>query len=572
MSMDGIIASEFLTSENSARIFNLDESGFPLAGTNGKLRVLTDRGAKNVYRVSPDTREQITVLGCASANGELQKPFVLYPGQRPTFNFEGLDPDDFDVGVSPNGWISSDTFFAWLSNLFYKRIRDTLQFPVNVFMDGHSSHINQAVSDFCIEKNIILYCFPPHASHLIQPLDVSVYGPLKKYWNESLEDFSRSYKSLYMSRMHFLQVFDKTWKRACESTDNIKSGFRKCGLVPYNPDAVAYDRILMTPTAAIAETGQIRMTDKEVIGIKVTLQKFEAFLSEDELAMFQNRLENNYDIVDNTLENRMFRFYKESKLITRSRLTEPSNSTVITCSTSVESSEPDVESNEPEPAADPPLVAAAVTSFESLINQPSTSAGAISVRSYDNWTVSPFKDHLKISDNVVQTKKVTVRKPKFPSAISGREYNSYITKQQDLKRKALEDKENRKKIRMEKAKEKEAKKIMKSKKRENISEEGSATEEEQEVVYDDDSDADFNDSTDSEANEILEQMEMEADACAKCKSKSGWSNNRSWIGCGCGRWFHRRTCTTETVATMPFADIKSFDFVCEFCKVQENNS
>ena len=33
-----------------------------------------------MYRVSSDSREQITVLGCASANGELQNPFILYSG------------------------------------------------------------------------------------------------------------------------------------------------------------------------------------------------------------------------------------------------------------------------------------------------------------------------------------------------------------------------------------------------------------------------------------------------------------------------------------------------------------
>ena len=38
----------------------------------------------------------------------------------------------------------------------------------------------------------------------------------------------------------------------------------------------------MSPTAAITETGQIRL-DRKIIGIKVASQKFEAFLSEDGL-------------------------------------------------------------------------------------------------------------------------------------------------------------------------------------------------------------------------------------------------------------------------------------------------
>ena len=58
-----INAKEFLSDENKSRIFNLDESGFPLAGTNGKLKIISARGVKNVYELGPDTKEQISVLG-----------------------------------------------------------------------------------------------------------------------------------------------------------------------------------------------------------------------------------------------------------------------------------------------------------------------------------------------------------------------------------------------------------------------------------------------------------------------------------------------------------------------------
>ena len=37
-----IVASEFLSTENGSRIFNLDDSGFPLAGTSGKLAIVTN--------------------------------------------------------------------------------------------------------------------------------------------------------------------------------------------------------------------------------------------------------------------------------------------------------------------------------------------------------------------------------------------------------------------------------------------------------------------------------------------------------------------------------------------------
>ena len=47
-----------------------------------------------------------------------------------------------------------------------------------------------------------------------------------------------------MSRTHFFGVFDAAWKKSIENKQAAVSGFRKCGLVPFNPDAVDYGRLL----------------------------------------------------------------------------------------------------------------------------------------------------------------------------------------------------------------------------------------------------------------------------------------------------------------------------------------
>ena len=67
----GLDAKEFLSQNNGDRIFNIDESGFPLQGTAGKCQIITDKGSKNVYRLAPDTKQQIMVLACVSASGSL---------------------------------------------------------------------------------------------------------------------------------------------------------------------------------------------------------------------------------------------------------------------------------------------------------------------------------------------------------------------------------------------------------------------------------------------------------------------------------------------------------------------
>ena len=131
----GTIAIDFLCLENSHRVFNLDESGFPLQGTNSKLKVVGEKGAKNIHRLASDTKEQITVLACVSASGEFAKPLVIFPGKKmPRINFADANPNFYDVAYTENGWISSEAFFTWFTSLFHERIKESVQHPIIVYL------------------------------------------------------------------------------------------------------------------------------------------------------------------------------------------------------------------------------------------------------------------------------------------------------------------------------------------------------------------------------------------------------------------------------------------------------
>jgi len=50
-----------------------------------------------------------------------------------------------------------------------------------LIIDGHSSHITGNIITLCIHNCIDLLIPPPHYSHLLHPLDVSVFGPMKQF-------------------------------------------------------------------------------------------------------------------------------------------------------------------------------------------------------------------------------------------------------------------------------------------------------------------------------------------------------------------------------------------------------
>jgi len=90
-------------------------------------------------------------------------------------------PRDWRFSTSSSGWTSDSHGYEWLTRVFEPLTRP--QDPTTrrlLIMDGHSSHVTANVIAFCIKNAIDLLILPPHTSHILQPLDVGVFAPLKR--------------------------------------------------------------------------------------------------------------------------------------------------------------------------------------------------------------------------------------------------------------------------------------------------------------------------------------------------------------------------------------------------------
>ncbi|CDU23862.1 related to transposase [Sporisorium scitamineum] len=76
-----------------------------------------------------------------------------------------------------------------------------------LLLKGHNSDISLAFAEFAEEHNIILLCFPAHAMHLLQPLNVPIFGPLKLQYSQMILSLAKS--SLPVSKAQFLSIYIK---------------------------------------------------------------------------------------------------------------------------------------------------------------------------------------------------------------------------------------------------------------------------------------------------------------------------------------------------------------------------
>ena len=94
----------------------------------------------------------------------------------------------------------------------------------------HSSHVNLKFIEWADQHRIILLILPPHSTHRLQPLDVSLFSSLATaYSNQITKLMSDSLGLVSMSKREFWPLFKAAWDISF-TVQNINSGFSKTGI------------------------------------------------------------------------------------------------------------------------------------------------------------------------------------------------------------------------------------------------------------------------------------------------------------------------------------------------------
>ena len=231
-------------------IYNFDEAGFQM-GVIGSRMVITGSERRQAPKsLQPGNTEWVTTIVAANAQGWSIPPFIIFKGaqQYDTWHAAITDRPGWVLSVSEKGWTSHDHGLLWLKH-FDSCIKDLKVGSRRLLiMDGHSSHDTVEFRDYCNDHNIITLCMPPHSSHLLQPLDVGCFSPLKRAYSTEIEALIR-YQVNHITKEDFLPAFKAAYDKAI-TKENIFGSFRGAGLVPHDESAVLskLDIRIRTPT------------------------------------------------------------------------------------------------------------------------------------------------------------------------------------------------------------------------------------------------------------------------------------------------------------------------------------
>ena len=125
-------------------------------------------------------------------------------------------------------FLSGKLFFLLSGKHFLKHAVPHRPLLLMVTVDGHSTHSNLVSLKFAIDHKV---CFPPVTTHECQPLDYSLFKPLKDYWWQECHKFYSNNPGSVISKLNLNSVFCWTWFSAITQT-NFIAGFRTTGVYP----------------------------------------------------------------------------------------------------------------------------------------------------------------------------------------------------------------------------------------------------------------------------------------------------------------------------------------------------
>ena len=217
----------------ACQIFNMDETGMPLDATH--VKVVTQKGDRNLIAPSSGDKSQITVVACVNAAGSFMPPMVIIDRKTLPPHFTEGEVPGTAYGMSAKGWIDQELFDGWFTTHFLSYA--PLVRPLLLLLDGHSSHYCPDTVRLAAKEKVIIFALPPNTTHITQPLDKGCFGPLKVCWKEECHNFMSDNPGKVVNRYVFSQLLSRAWSKAM-SIRNIAGGFKVCGIYPFNRDAL----------------------------------------------------------------------------------------------------------------------------------------------------------------------------------------------------------------------------------------------------------------------------------------------------------------------------------------------
>lgn len=225
---------ESLKDVPASNIFNYDETN--VTDDPGSRKRIFKQGVKYPERIMPHSKTLISLMFCGSANGVLLPIYTVYRAENMWTTWAEGGPPGSRYNRTNHGWFDALTFCDWFKQLFlpHAKLLDGKKILIG---DNLGSHFSPELVQLAQDNNINFVYLPPNATHVAQPLDVAVFGPIKKLWRHILTEWRSTSLTgaAGLPKDQFPRLLSNLWDEAHKEgaiSKNLQAGFKATGIVP----------------------------------------------------------------------------------------------------------------------------------------------------------------------------------------------------------------------------------------------------------------------------------------------------------------------------------------------------
>ncbi len=218
-----------------SNIVNYDETN--LTDDPKRKKVIVKRGCKYPERVMNSSKSATSIMMAGAADGTMLPVYIVYKAKHLYDTWRENGPKGARYNRTLSGWFDSNCFDDWIKTIVLPYFKK-LEGKKVIIGDNLSSHLSPEGVRLLHENNITMKFLPANSTHLTQVLDVAFFRPMKINWASILTTWKLGpgKKELSVPKESFPNLLKQlVTKMEEKGSENIKSGFRKCGIVPFNP-------------------------------------------------------------------------------------------------------------------------------------------------------------------------------------------------------------------------------------------------------------------------------------------------------------------------------------------------
>ena len=177
-------------------IFNCDESAIYLSKTSQK--VVVPRKSKHAHTMTNATTQHVSVLCCVAASGTAIPPLIAFSKVQPAGRAFIETAPSMHRTAAATVVSLIETCTEWFVKVFLRYV--PTERPLLLLQDSASAPLGINLIDAAIANDVILLCFPPKLTHILQPCDVGIYRTMKANVSHTMQQIRLLREEMWVNK------------------------------------------------------------------------------------------------------------------------------------------------------------------------------------------------------------------------------------------------------------------------------------------------------------------------------------------------------------------------------------